>query len=877
MPVLPQWNTVQTLDAMGMPTGTDFQSEIAASPQGTTGVVLLSNTGTISLWFALFDATGQAMTAPVLLADNLASSSRPSMAVLADGRFVVTWQDFSDDTQGDVVFQIIGANGTPQGEPITAPVVNTDIQDAASVTALEGGGFVISWMDVSQGSPIFGEIRAIVYDSDGTALTGEIAVNIATTGSQTSADVCGLAGGGFVVAWSSSSSPAGQFVRVFDETGQALTGEIQVGSTSSQGAEVTALQDGGFAVVNVAGGIRVTVFDAAGQVVGGPTVLAGPHVPGSSFYAGDTADITTLASGDIAVAYRVADPNNPDLDYIRVTILDAAGQLTGLTADLPVGSSNAVAPSLTALPDGRLEVSWTQANVAQFVILDPRDGAVTLTGTTLSDQLVGTDLNDQIAGGAGADRLWGDDGRDTLRGENGADRLYGGTGDDTLIGGLGGDRLEGGDGFDTASYAGATRGVTASLNGAAGTYDALGDVFVSIENLTGTAFEDNLTGDGLANTLTGGDGADVLSGGNGDDVLIGGWGADQLFGGAGFDTASYRYATENVFVDLEGGLWPGEAVGDSFDSIERFLLSRLDDGFMGSSGADRAEGFDGDDVLVGRGGDDLLYGNNGQDDLYGDAGVDKLLGGAGDDEIRGGTEVDTLYGEPGDDTLLGEDGDDLLEGGAGADSHDGGAGFDVVSFRLSTAGVGVDLAGGVGSGDAAGDSFVSIERFLLSHHNDSFTGSSAGDRAEGLGGDDTLSGGGGIDYLLGGDGSDVLQGEADADKLYGGSGDDTLSGGAGKDLLYGDGGNDTLSGGSALELDHFVITTTAFGADTIVDFQNGYDKIRVIGVAGWDDFSDVSVAANGSGWAVVTFPDGSSITLQGVLAAEVDASDFLWG
>ena len=106
----------------------------------------------------------------------------------------------------------------------------------------------------------------------------------------------------------------------------------------------------------------------------------------------------------------------------------------------------------------------------------------------------------------------------------------------------------------------------------------------------------------------------------------------------------------------------------------------------------------------------------------------------------------------------------------------------------------------------------------------------------------------------------MIDGGADADKIYGEAGDDTLTGGGGAD--------------------RFILNAGAFGADVITDFENGVDKIRILESAFatvGDGFSDLTISANGSGWAVVTFADGSSITLTGVTVAQVDASDFAWG
>ena len=61
-----------------------------------------------------------------------------------------------------------------------------------------------------------------------------------------------------------------------------------------------------------------------------------------------------------------------------------------------------------------------------------------------------------------------------------------------------------------------------------------------------------------------------------------------------------------------------------------------------------------------------------------------------------------------------------------------------------------------------------------------------------------------------------------------------------------------------------------------MDFENGVDKIRLTTISGVDDFTDLTITSNGSGWAVITLPDGSSLTLVGVAAGQVDASDFLF-
>jgi Ca2+-binding RTX toxin-like protein len=331
------------------------------------------------------------------------------------------------------------------------------------------------------------------------------------------------------------------------------------------------------------------------------------------------------------------------------------------------------------------------------------------------------------------------------------------------------------------------------------------------DTLNGDAGADTLIGNGGNDTLDGGADNDYLDGGSGDDtllgntgndLLIGGPGADHLDGGPGNDAASYVTSTAGITLDLENpAASTGDAAGDTFTSIERFFGSPYDDTMLGTEGSDY------------------------------------LAGGAGNDTIRG------------------RGGDDLLIGGPGADVLDGGSGTDAVSYLDASAGATMSLVSGGTGGEAAGDSFISIENIEGSEYDDVLEGDDGpnwirghggNNTLRGLGGNDRLDGAKGNDILEGGDGDDLLRGDVDGattivsadgitlgtgpaggdDILRGGNGNDILDGGPGNDLLEGDAGDDQLFGGPGID--------RLYGGDGNDELHGGDDNDTLDGGDGND-------------------------------------------
>jgi VCBS repeat-containing protein len=122
-------------------------------------------------------------------------------------------------------------------------------------------------------------------------------------------------------------------------------------------------------------------------------------------------------------------------------------------------------------------------------------------------------------------------GNNTLTADAEGERVIGLRGDDTLFGGIGNDLLDGSRGSDTVDYAFATSGVDVNL--AVTTGQGVGggqgtDRLLSIENLSGSIYDDRFAGNAADNTFNGRGGADRFYGGGGFDTMTGGNGADSF-------------------------------------------------------------------------------------------------------------------------------------------------------------------------------------------------------------------------------------------------------------------------------------------------------------------------------------------------------------
>ncbi|WP_081500870.1 Ig-like domain-containing protein [Bradyrhizobium liaoningense] len=829
-------------------------------------------------------------------------------SVSADGRYVAFWSDATSLVAGDT--------------PGTWDIFVKDLT-SGTLTRIPAAS---STLEVNTGVPMSDDGRHIVFasansdlvvgDTNGVSdifvkdmISGAIVcVSNGTSGAAANgpSDRPSISADGRYVVFSSSASNL-----VADDVNGStdlfvkdqITGAIERLPTSAAGSEsyFSSISTDGRSVAFLSSASNLVPGDTNGQwdifVVR----------PGQEPTARDDALATSedmSVSGNLLSDNGYGADSEPNGDSLTVVAVN------GVTANVRQGVPLASGALLIVNPDGRfvydpngkfeaLNVGQTASDSFTYTISDSQGhtstatasftitgaddgvqitgGAGTLNGTATDDQITGGPGNEIIYGGAGYDWLQGGLGEDTLYGEADSDILQGGDGNDTLVGGPGFDWIDGGAGIDRASYIDATNGVRANLGDPSqNSGDAAGDAYTSIEGLVGSNFNDTLIGDSGDNSLSGLGGNDILIGGagadsldgesgtdrasyataivgltanlgnpsqnngdaqgdtyvgieglqgtsfndtlignNGNNFLIGGSGLDALNGGAGFDTADYRTAIQGLTVDLATPANnTGDAAGDTFNSIERLRGSTFADFLYGDNNGNTLDGATGGDHLDGRGGFDYARYSSATGSVT--ANLADPTQNTGDAAADTYVSIEGLWGSDFSDTLIGDANTNYLDGAVGSDLLDGREGYDYARYLSATAGVTASLTNPVvNTGDAIGDTYLSIEGLAGSNFGDVLIGDANLNTLTGYLGGDVLDGRSGFDYAAYWDSSTGLTaslanpasntGEAAGDTyisiegLIGTDFGDTLIGNDGSNWLVGGGGIDNLVGQGGLD------------------------------------------------------------------------------
>ena len=362
------------LPGVPLPVGGEFTvNQASAGNQGSPSIAAFEDGSYIVVWltdeggdmcvrgqFFLADGTAIGDEFRVNTIDD-AQLRAPAVAVLDDGGFVVTWENWNADTTAESTIQAqrFDSAGNPvDGEFQVSSVAG--LQGQPAIGALADGGWVIVWHAPGTGFDILGQR----YDVNGDRVGGAFTINSYTNGSQMNAEIAATPDGGFIVTWTSSGqdgADGGVYAQRFDADGDPAGSEFRVSNITAydeRDPHIAVLADGSFVITWTSleqfdADIHGRHFAADGTPLGNRFIVrSGPSLDELNW----DPRVTALADGGFVISWR----SELSSDEIYARRYDANAAALGAAFQvnaLPGGS----APALAGLADGSFVIAWSGA------------------------------------------------------------------------------------------------------------------------------------------------------------------------------------------------------------------------------------------------------------------------------------------------------------------------------------------------------------------------------------------------------------------------------------------------------------------------------------------------------------------------------------
>ena len=425
--------------------------------------------------------------------------------------------------------------------------------------------------------------------------------------------------------------------------------------------------------------------------------------------------------------------------------------------------------------------------------------------------------------------------------------------------------FNGGTGIDTVTYGNATGSVVISLSlpGSQFNGGSGSDTLISIENLIGSMFSDTITGN-LTNNF--------LSGGSGNDTFFGTAGSDVIEGGVGTDTANYNSLTNVVTLSAFGVLNKGGFGTDTLIGVESIVGSSLLGDTVNLSGASVAPATGTVANLT-----------SGVVTVSGTTPLPLNFTVSQFENVIGSGFADTITGNISNNSLSGGGGNDIFFGSAGNDTINGGLANDTANYNSLTTVVTLSAFGVLNKGGFGTDTLIGVESIVgssLLGDTVNLSGASVapatGTVANLTSGVVTVSGTTPLplnftvsqfENVIGSGFADTITGNISNNSLSGGGGNDTISGGNGADTITGGAGKDQLTGDDGN--DRFIFSNLADSLlanfDIITDYSLG-DILDRPGLAGTTLNSSSGIASGSTAAQVGSFLNSFIFTSNTSLA-----------
>lgn len=344
-------------DATGNGPAADWDLEYRV---GTLESTLLFSQGDVDGWDGILASPVLANAGDQELSARDRGSTR-AVAMDDDGTFVVVWSDDAADGDGwAIVGQRFNAHGGKVGSQFVVNQTTLDDQQWASIAMAADGTFVVSWTSDSQDGDNAG-VFARRFSKNAQALTNEFQVNQYTTGDQFNSVVDMSSSGGFVIVWEGQSAAAshGISARRFDSAGNALGNQFDVSPLDGWDHLDPALSvngNGEFVVSwDDANGFHFQRFDNLGVASGGVLTVDGSSSAGNG---------AVLLNNDrsLAVTWR---ETTLGLTSIWMSLYDE-NNVAIVSGDSvsPISLFDHMNPSIDGSGDGSFGITWEANSLA---------------------------------------------------------------------------------------------------------------------------------------------------------------------------------------------------------------------------------------------------------------------------------------------------------------------------------------------------------------------------------------------------------------------------------------------------------------------------------------------------------------------------------
>ena len=272
------------------------------------------------------------------------SSAGLTVDRLATGGLVAIWNSAGPNTPQQLLGRLLNEQGQTVGP--TFQVSSSSATFGVKAAGLEGGGFVVVRSAYDEGT------KARLYDATATSVA-----DITIDPGALFASVTSLKSGGFVVSWTNGAgtNAAIATAQVFNAAGGAVGGAFNVSFASNSSIQLTGLNGGGFVAAwhegFPTGAAKAQIYSEDQTKIGAQITLdaAGAALP----------KLASLANGGFVAVWHDQPTGPGPTDYdIKARIYDSLGIAVGDAFLVNTKTTEFQDyPEVAGLPDGRFVVS----------------------------------------------------------------------------------------------------------------------------------------------------------------------------------------------------------------------------------------------------------------------------------------------------------------------------------------------------------------------------------------------------------------------------------------------------------------------------------------------------------------------------------------